>query len=101
MRKKKFHKSRDVVKALLGNLGINKENFALFDIWEKESGKLGEFARIIRIKNGVLTVQTDSPLCYQEIVLNKSLLLNKINGHYGKKILDDIRVINSNERTRQ
>lgn len=97
MSKSKFLKADGLVKIALRNLGVNGENYALFDIWEKEAGRLKDFTEVMGFKKGVMMVRASSPSCYQEILLSKKQLLQKINNHFGKKILRDIKVLTSNE----
>ena len=87
-----FAKAGDIVKGVLEQYGINRESLAIFNVWEKELGHLAKNIRLTGKKNGCLLVDVDKPAYMQELRYRKKEFIDKINGHFGKKVVDDIKI---------
>jgi predicted nucleic acid-binding Zn ribbon protein len=90
---RRFNHIKQDVSQLLAGLGVTSDTYAPFNVWEKEAGNLAAICREPAIKGTVLYVTVQSPVYAQELVLRKRELLRKINGHFTKKMLSDIRCI--------
>ena len=85
-------RTRDIVKELLSKYGIDKDAMAVFSIWEKELGRLAKNIRLTGLKDGCLFVDIDKSAYMQELKYRKKEFIEKINGHFGKKIVSEIRI---------
>ncbi len=66
----------------------------VLDRWGEVVGKkISENSEAIKITNGVLSVKTKSPTWRQELQLQKTEIIKKINYELEKKIIKDIRFI--------
>ncbi|MFH0807176.1 MAG: DUF721 domain-containing protein [Elusimicrobiota bacterium] len=88
-----FTPAREIVKKLLESYGIKEENYALYDIWNKELGKLSKKIRMIGISGDTILVQTDHPAYKQEVRIRKKEFIKKINGHFGHEMVKEIKFI--------
>jgi hypothetical protein len=87
-------KAADAVKEIIKKFELdNKDNIALFTIWDKELGKLAKKIRLTGKLGKVMLVKIDNPTYRQELVLRKKEFVNKINQHYGgKEFVNDIKI---------
>lgn len=91
---KGFVQAKDIVDNLLKKYGLTSDTYAIFNnIWDKELGKLSKKIKLIGKKDGCLLVQVDNPVYMQELRVRKKEFVNKINGHFGKKIVDNIKIM--------
>lgn len=81
----------DSMKSLLQRLGITADNYAIFEIWEKEVGFLARACKNIYIHNKILYIEVESPVHIQELVLRKNEVLKKINNHFPETVVRDMR----------
>lgn len=88
-----FTKVGDIVDTVLEKHDFTKDTYSLFDIWEKELGKLTKFIKMVGRRNKTLLVKVDNPVYKQELRLRKKEFLNKINDHYGYIIVEDIKFV--------
>ena len=66
----------------------------VLDRWGEVVGKkISENSEATKITNGVLSVKTKSPTWRQELQLQKTEIIKKINNELEKKIIKDIRFI--------
>ena len=64
------------------------------DRWGEVVGKkISENSEATKITNGVLSVKTKNPTWRQELQLQKTEIIKKINNELEKKIIKDIRFI--------
>ncbi|OGS20926.1 MAG: hypothetical protein A2252_04340 [Elusimicrobia bacterium RIFOXYA2_FULL_39_19] len=85
--------AKDIVKKLLAQYGINNETYALYDVWNKELGKIAKKARMIGKTGGTILVHVDNPIYKQELTIRKKEFIKKINDHFGRRIVDDIKIV--------
>lgn len=88
-----FTKSSEIIDALLKKYGITAENYSLFAIWEKETGKMSQKMKLVGRKGKSLIVEVQNPTYRQELRFRKNELINKINDHFGKKIINGIETV--------
>ena len=88
-----FTKSSEIINALLKKYGITEENYSLFVIWEKETGKMSQKMKLVGKKGKSLIVEVQNPTYRQELRFRKNELINKINDHFGKKIINEIKTV--------
>jgi|YNPNPStandDraft_1061719.scaffolds.fasta_scaffold65274_1 hypothetical protein len=84
---------RNIVKDVLINYGLDSDTYSLLVISEKEFGKLVKNIQIIGKKGQNLLVKVNNSIYKQELLARKTEIINKINGHFGKKIINDIKVV--------
>lgn len=59
--------------------------------WEEMMGAaVGKRTREIYIKNKILYLRIDSAPLKEELLMNKSLIIERLNEKAGKKIIDDV-----------
>ena len=80
-----------ILDKVLKKYGINEESMALFDIWEKELGPLAKKIKLAGKKGATLYVEIENPAYRQELKYRKKDIITKLNGHFGKKVIDDIK----------
>jgi len=86
-------KAKDVIEELLKKYDLTPDSYAVFEIWNKELGALAKKVKLAGKDKGCLLVKVDNPVYLQEIKVRKKEFIDKINGHFGKKVVDDIKVI--------
>ena len=84
---------KDIVGAVLKKYGMDTDTYALFEIWEKELGKLAKKIVLVGKKDRCLLVEVMNPVYRQELKYRKKEFVEKINDHFQKKIFDDIKVV--------
>lgn len=90
-----FIPAKEIVKSLLGRYGISQEDYCLYDIWEKELGKLAKKIKMVGKKNKSLLVKIDNPSYSQELRFRKKEFIKKINGHFGEEVVNEIKKVKS------
>lgn len=88
-----FVPASEVVKKLLESYGLREENYALYDVWNKELGKLSKKIKMVGIKGKIILVETEHPAYKQEIRIRKKEFIRKINDNFGSKMVEDIKII--------
>ncbi|OGS28247.1 MAG: hypothetical protein A2297_10130 [Elusimicrobia bacterium RIFOXYB2_FULL_48_7] len=88
-----FTPASEVVKKLLESYGIREENYSIYDIWNKELGKLSKKIRMMGVKGTTIMVEADHAAYKQEVRIRKKEFLKKINGHFGRIVVEDIKII--------
>ena len=89
-----FVRAGSVTEVVLKRYGITPENMAIFgSIWDKELGKLSRRIELLGRKGGCLIARASEPVYGHELILRKREIIKKINGHFGRKVIDDIRVV--------
>lgn len=91
MSKKNLTHINTDLQRILHNLGITPDTQALFTIWEKEAGHLAKACSDICKRGQILYVEVNSPVYIQELMLRKHTIMRKINGHFAKKVIRDIK----------
>jgi len=90
---KGFVRANTVVSKLLAKYGINTDTYAIFEsIWDKELGKLARRIELVGRQRDTLLVKVDNPAYMQELKLRKKEIIEKINGHFGKAVIDNIKI---------
>ena len=89
------HISRAIEK-LLRKAGLEKgvaQQNALF-VWKEVVGKrVAENTTAEKIDHGVLMVRTTTPTWRQELQLQKTTIIKKLNKKLGKKVIKDVRFV--------
>lgn len=88
-----FTPAKEIVKDLLEKYGISKDTYQLYDLWDKELGKLAKRINIAGIKGKTILVKVDNPVYQQELQLRKRELLRKLNDYFGYKIVNEIKFV--------
>ncbi|MFH1380538.1 MAG: DUF721 domain-containing protein [bacterium] len=88
---KNFAHVKDGLNSVLKKLGITTDNYAVFEIWEKEAGVLARACKDIYIRNKILYIYMESPVHMQELMLRKNDIIKKINNHFAKPVVRDMR----------
>lgn len=61
--------------------------------WEKIMGKtVQKYTQSISLKNKILYVKTEIPILKHELITNKTQLIEKINGFYQAKVVEEIKI---------
>ncbi|MDI6641048.1 MAG: DUF721 domain-containing protein [Elusimicrobiota bacterium] len=88
-----FTPSKEIVKDLFEKYGITKDIYQLYEIWDKELGKLSKRIKMAGIKGKTILVKADNPVYRQELRLRKQELLRKLNDYFGYRIVNEIKFI--------
>ena len=84
------------IKKLLRKAGLEKgvaQQNALF-VWKEVVGKrVAENTTAEKIDHGVLMVRTTTPTWRQELQLQKTTIIKKLNKKLGKKVIKDVRFV--------
>jgi len=78
------------------DLGLSKklsEQRAVVEWSDIVGRRVAEHARAVRVDNGKLFVEVDSPVWSQELTLMKRDILRQINDRLGRKAIDDIHYV--------
>ncbi len=81
---------------LLRDLGIEKkvERSRVIVDWPVFVGqRVADHSKPVRVEGEILLVQVSSDSWRNELVLMKHAILQKINTHYGKQLIKDIRFL--------
>lgn len=82
------------MESLLKKYDLTPDTYAIFDkIWDKELGRLSKRIKLVGKKDRCLLVQVDNPVYMQELRVRKKEFVDKINGHFGKKVIDNIKTM--------
>ena len=91
---KGFIPAKFIVEDLLKKYGLTADTYAIFyKIWDKELGRLSKKIKLVGKRDRCLLVQVDNPVYMQELRVRKKEFVDKINGHFGKKVVDNIKII--------
>ena len=84
------------IEKLLRKAGLEKgvaQQNALF-VWKEVVGKkVAENTTAEKIDHGVLMVRTTTPTWRQELQLQKTIIIKKLNKKLGKKVIKDVRFV--------
>ena len=84
------------IEKLLRKVGLEKgvaQQNALF-VWKEVVGKrVAENTTAEKIDHGVLMVRTTTPTWRQELQLQKTTIIKKLNKKLGKKVIKDVRFV--------
>ena len=84
------------IEKLLRKTGLEKgvaQQNALF-VWKEVVGKrVAENTTAEKIDHGVLMVRTTTPTWRQELQLQKTTIIKKLNKKLGKKVIKDVRFV--------
>ena len=84
------------IEKLLRKAGLEKgvaQQNALF-VWKEVVGKrVAENTTAEKIDHGVLMVRTTTPTWRQELQLQKTTIIKKLNKKLGKKVIKDVRFV--------
>ncbi|HEO63967.1 MAG TPA: DUF721 domain-containing protein [Candidatus Omnitrophica bacterium] len=70
---------------------LNRED--IFEIWKKAAGsRAAKHTKPTNIRKGVLIVNVDSSVWIYQLRLKKEKILQKLNGHFNKDMIKDIRL---------
>ena len=81
---------------VLRDLGLSKrlaEQRAVVEWSDIVGRRVAEHARALRVDNGRLFVEVDSPVWSQELTLMKRKILRQINDRIGRKAIDNIHFV--------
>jgi predicted nucleic acid-binding Zn ribbon protein len=81
---------------VLRDLGLSKklsEQRAVVEWSDIVGRRVAEHARALRVDNGRLFVEVDSPVWSQELTLMKRNILRQINDRIGRKAIDNIHFV--------
>lgn len=81
---------------VLRDLGLSKklsEQRAVIEWPDIVGRKVAEHARAVKVDNGRLFVEVDSPVWSQELTLMKQNVLRQINDRIGRKAIDNIHFV--------
>ena len=81
---------------VLRDLGLSKklsEQRAVAEWSDIVGRRVAEHARALRVDNGRLFVEVDSPVWSQELTLMKRNILRQINDRIGRKAIDNIHFV--------
>ncbi len=81
---------------VLRDLGLSKklsEQRAVVEWSDIVGRRVAEHARALRVDNGRLFVEVDSPVWSQELTLMKRNILRQINDRIGQKAIDNIHFV--------
>ncbi len=81
---------------VLRDLGLSKklsEQRAVVEWSDIVGRRVAEHARALRVDNGRLFVEVDSPVWSQELTLMKRNILRQINDRIGRKVIDNIHFV--------
>jgi len=86
-------KAKDIISIITKKYDLSSDNFVLFNIWEKELGKLSKNIVLVGKKNKTLLVKINNPIYKQELILRKKEFINKINQYFGKnEFVNEIKI---------
>ena len=88
-----FTPAYDIVKELLKKYKLSTDDYAVFDIWEKELGPLARKIKMVGKKGKMLRIMTNNPVYRQEISIRKKELIKKINGHFDREVVNSIEFV--------
>ena len=86
-------KASNILKELLRRYGLTEDIYALYDIWDKEAGKISKQAKMMGKRGKTLLIRAENSVYKQEIRLRKKELIKKINGNFGKDIINEIEFV--------
>ncbi len=82
---------KDVLTPCLEKFTLGTGTYLIYQLWEKEIGKLSPHSRLLGIKKGYLEVEVNSPVALQEFFLRKEEIIQRLNKKIGEKIIKDMR----------
>ncbi|MBU2567534.1 MAG: DUF721 domain-containing protein [Elusimicrobia bacterium] len=85
-----FIPASDIVKELLKKYKLSTDDYAVFDIWEKELGPLAGKVKMVGKKGKKILIKVNNPVYRQEISMRKKELIKKINGHFDREVVNSI-----------
>jgi len=92
-KKFKWAKSAEIIKDIIRKYELtNSDNMAMYEIWVKVVGNLAKKIQLLGKKGKVLLVKTDNQTYRQELTLRKKEIVTKINHHFGKQFISDIKI---------
>jgi len=80
------------LRGLSQKLGLSSDLLMLENVWDRELGRMSQFARISAIEKACLVVEADSSAVMQEISLRRQELVRKINKHFPVPFIQHITV---------
>ncbi|MHB9155189.1 MAG: DUF721 domain-containing protein [Endomicrobiales bacterium] len=88
-----FKTSDELIGALKKQLGLDEKMFVVIQVWDKEAGEHAAYARLAGLKKGMLLVEVDSSVHFQELSLRRRELARKINQYFGgEKVIKSIQL---------
>lgn len=73
--------------------GAKLQEYRIKEDWEAIAGStIARYTSNIQLRNKVLVLSTDVAPLKHEIMLNKQNLIEKINLHFGERMVNDIQV---------
>lgn len=88
-----FTPIQQIIKDVLTKYGLTEENYALYDIWEKQLGRLAKNIKLVGVKDKYILVKVQSSTYAHELHLREKEILKKINGYFGKDVYTKIKRI--------
>ncbi|MBD78791.1 MAG: hypothetical protein CL840_07715 [Crocinitomicaceae bacterium] len=93
MSSKNEYTIKDLIQKMLKSYQIEDkvQETELRQSWEKLMGSMIDKHTVqLAIKNEKLYLKVDSPVLRQELSYGKSLIIEKVNDHYGKAVIKDV-----------
>ncbi len=87
------HSLKEVIDELIHAYGMDDKllEVSLIDSWEEVAGNIyAAHTEHLSIKAKTLYVKMDAPALRQELAMQRSELIRKLNKKTGKKVIDDI-----------
>ncbi len=84
---------KEAIEQLIRAYGFNDKllETSLIDSWEMVVGSVyAAHTENLRVKSKILYVKVDIPALRQELTMQRSELVKKLNNKVGKKVIDDI-----------
>jgi predicted nucleic acid-binding Zn ribbon protein len=92
-RKSNNYSLKEVIQQFKRAYGIERklDEAELMNSWDGIVGKtIVKHTKSMRIKNGVMFVNIDSPVIRNELMMSRTKLVDALNGTVGKSIIKDI-----------
>jgi len=84
---------KEAIEQLIRAYGFNDKllETTLIDSWEEVVGGVyAAHTEHLKVKDKTLYVKIDAPALRQELMMQRTDLMKKLNGKVGKKVIDDI-----------
>lgn len=81
-----------VIKKFFEKLGFTPDMFAIYEIWDRELGWLGQHVRIAGLRKGKLLVEADTNAHMQEFHMIKHKVLNRLNEPFGRPVIKQLAI---------
>lgn len=81
---------KEVLTPCLEKFALERKSYLIYQLWEKEIGKLSQHSRLLGIKKGYLEVEVNSSVALQEFFLRKEEIVQRLNKKIGENMIKDI-----------